>query len=106
MSIARRVFPSRLALNSRAGSSNHAPLAKVSFTVDVYEEQFFDGRDLADSWRAAVRQAITEANRALQAATVGLVALVFVILRWGATLLLLAVAAKLAWKVGKRIWRA
>jgi len=32
-SMARRVPPSRLALNSRCGSSTEAPLAKVSFTA-------------------------------------------------------------------------
>src|SRR6185436_8535459 len=33
MSIARRVFPSRLELKRRAGSLSDAPLAKVSFTT-------------------------------------------------------------------------
>src|SRR5690242_15557010 len=33
MSIARRVFPSRLELKRRAGSFRDAPLAKVSFTT-------------------------------------------------------------------------
>src|SRR5258706_14964506 len=36
MSIARRVFPSRLELKSLAGSFNEAPLANVSFTTDLY----------------------------------------------------------------------
>src|SRR5262249_48070948 len=35
MSIARRTFPSRLELKSLAGSFNEAPLAKVSFTIDL-----------------------------------------------------------------------
>jgi hypothetical protein len=35
MSIARLVFPPRLELKSLAGSSNDAPLAKVSFTADL-----------------------------------------------------------------------
>jgi hypothetical protein len=35
MSIARRVFPSRLALKSRAGSCSDAPLAKVSCTTSL-----------------------------------------------------------------------
>jgi hypothetical protein len=37
MSMARRVLPSRLELNSLAGSFNEAPLKKVSFTVDRYD---------------------------------------------------------------------
>src|SRR5262249_55214522 len=37
MSIARRTFPSRLALKSLAGSFNEAPLAKVNFTLDLYD---------------------------------------------------------------------
>src|SRR5437899_6363381 len=36
MSIARRVFPSRLELKRRAGSFRDAPLAKVNFTMDLY----------------------------------------------------------------------
>jgi glucose-6-phosphate 1-dehydrogenase len=35
MSIARRVLPSRLELNRRAGSCKDAPFAKVSFTTDL-----------------------------------------------------------------------
>src|SRR5437868_2503738 len=37
MSIARLTFPSRLELNSLAGSFNDAPLKKVSFTIDLYD---------------------------------------------------------------------
>src|SRR4051794_5471472 len=37
MSIARLAFPSRLELNSLAGSCNEAPLRKVSFTTDLYD---------------------------------------------------------------------
>src|SRR6185369_11662772 len=33
---ARRTLPSRLELNRRAGSFRDAPLAKVSFTTDLY----------------------------------------------------------------------
>jgi hypothetical protein len=35
MSIARRVFPSRLELKSLAGSFNEAPLANVNLTIDL-----------------------------------------------------------------------
>src|SRR5436305_5238978 len=37
MSIARRTFPSRLELNSPAGSGSDAPLANVSFTMLLYD---------------------------------------------------------------------
>ena len=37
ISIARRMFPSRLALNRRVESLNEAPLAKVSFTLSLYD---------------------------------------------------------------------
>src|SRR3954452_15801971 len=37
MSIARRVFPSRLELKRRPGSFRDAPLANVSFTTLVYD---------------------------------------------------------------------
>src|SRR4029079_16804175 len=37
MSIARRTLPSRLELKSFEGSFNDAPLAKVSFTTDLYD---------------------------------------------------------------------
>src|SRR3990170_4372521 len=37
MSIARRTLPSRLELNSPAGSFKEAPLKKVSFTIDLYD---------------------------------------------------------------------
>src|SRR3954447_15880100 len=37
MSIARRVFPSRLELKRPAGSFKDAPLAKVSFTTFLYD---------------------------------------------------------------------
>src|SRR6476469_1242660 len=37
MSIARRTLPSRLELKRRAGSFRDAPLAKVSFTIFLYD---------------------------------------------------------------------
>src|SRR5256714_5135179 len=37
ISIARRTFPSRLELKRRAGSFRDAPLAKVSFTIFLYD---------------------------------------------------------------------
>src|SRR5436190_548018 len=37
MSIARRAFPSRLALKSLSGSFNEAPFGNVSFTADLYD---------------------------------------------------------------------
>src|SRR6185295_5977851 len=37
MSMARLTFPSRLELNSLAGSFKEAPLWKVSFTIDLYD---------------------------------------------------------------------
>ena len=37
MSMARRVFPSRLELNSFCGSGREAPRKKVSFTTCLYD---------------------------------------------------------------------
>lgn len=78
----------------------------VFFNVNVYERKFADGEELADSWREAVRQFVRNANASLQYATIGLLALLLVGVQYALYALVLLLAVKYGWRVGKRIWRA
>lgn len=76
------------------------------FRVNVYENKFVDGQAIRDSWKAAVKNAIAEANRSVQDLTVGLVVLLLGLFQGAIYLLLGLVTVKYGWRLAKRIWKA
>lgn len=78
----------------------------VFFNVSVTERNFVDGEQLADSWRDAIRQFVRDTNQALQLATIGTITLLLIAFQYALYALLLLLAVKYGWKVGKRIWKA
>lgn len=79
-------------------------LAYTYFNVSAYENKYLDKEHIADSWKESVRGTITDANAALQAATLGLIGFVFVVLQWLVYGLFLLLVAKLVWSLVQRMW--
>lgn len=80
-------------------------LAYTYFNVSAYENKYLDKEHIADSWKEAVRGTIQDMNAALQAATLGLIGFVFIVLQWLVYGLFLLLIAKLVWQVVQRIWK-
>lgn len=74
------------------------------FNVNVYENKFFDGKDLKDSWKAALKAFIQTVNTVLQSVTVGLLGFLVFLLPLVIYALLALLIAKYGWRVAKHIW--
>ena len=89
---------------ARAKEDQLDRLKYTYFNVNVYENTFFDGESLKDSWKAAVKDLVRTLNTVLLSVTVGLAGFLI----WLLPLLLYAfivlIIAKYSWRVVKNIW--
>jgi len=90
---------------ARAKAQQLDRLEYTYFHVNVYENKFVDAENLKDSWKATIKGAVRDINRAIQDVTVNLVALLFVLLQYILYLLILLVVAKYLWKAAVYIWK-
>ena len=90
---------------SRAKAEQLDRLKYTYFYVNVSEIQYVDGNQVKDSWRIAVQNFVRDINEVAQDITVGLIALIFVILQYVLYLFLLLFVAKYFWKVAKALWK-
>lgn len=74
------------------------------FHVNVYENKYVDGKNIADSWKQALRDFVSSINSTLQQLTVGLLGFVLAVIQGLIYLFLLVVFAKYAWKIVKSFW--
>ena len=89
---------------ARAKAEQLDRLAYTYFNVSAYENRYVDGEHLKDSWKDAVRATIGDVNNALQATTLGLIALLFLAIQWIVYALIVLFLAKHAWYWVRRIW--
>lgn len=89
---------------SRAKADQLDRLAYTYFNVNVYEDKFVDGRQLADSWKEAVKAFVNNLNGIVQSLTINLVLLILFIAQWLLYALIALLIAKYGWKVGKYLW--
>ena len=76
----------------------------VYFHLNVYENKFVDLKSIKDSWVAAVKKFVTNMNNVLQAISVNLIFVLFMISQYVLYLLIIILAAKYLWKYVKYIW--
>ena len=74
------------------------------FTVNVYENKYIDGQTLKDSWKMAVKNFFYNTNRALQDATIGLIAVLLAAIPYLIYAVLVVLAAKYGWRWLKKVW--
>jgi|GEM_PF-362111 len=89
---------------ARAKAEQLDRLAYTYFNVSAYENRYVDGEDLTDSWKNAVRATIADVNEALQATTLGLIALLFIAIQWIIYGLIVLFIARHVWNWVRRIW--
>lgn len=95
---------SQLEMIARAKAQQLDRLEYTYFRVNVVENKFIDGENLADSWKAAVKEFVTNTNKVIQDITVNLAAFLFVVLQYVIYLFILLIVAKYGWKLIKYIW--
>ncbi len=74
------------------------------FRINVYENKYVDGKNIADSWKNALRQFVTNTNQTLQQITIGLIAFVLVAIQYIVYILILLIIAKYGWRFVRGFW--
>ncbi len=107
-----RLTAERLAVNEQVDRLQRLKAERLDqldytyFSVDVYERPYLDGKQLKESWQAAVREFVRTVNQIAQDLTLGLVALAVFAAQYVVYLLLAVLLAKYVWKVVRAIWKA
>lgn len=108
--IIERLTQQRISANAelerlrRAKSEQLDRLEYTYFNVHIYENRFVDMRNIADSWKAAVRSFVMDVNRILQDISINLIALFLLIIQYLLYFFILLVVGKYVWQTAKRIW--
>jgi hypothetical protein len=75
------------------------------FSVNVYEDKFIDMGDIGDSWKQALKNFFQTVNRALQDATINVIAFFFILVPYLIYVFLILYIAKYAWRLARKIWK-
>ncbi|MBP6859237.1 MAG: hypothetical protein KBC69_01260 [Candidatus Magasanikbacteria bacterium] len=90
---------------ARAKTEQMDRLEYTYFSVSVYENKYIDGKNLKDSWQAAVKNFVFTINRALQDASINLIGLLFTLIPYFIYALIVLFAAKYGWRLVVYIWK-
>lgn len=110
--VIERLTRERIAVNeqldrlARAKSDQLDRLEYTYFHAYVYEQKFIDGEQLADSWKAALQRFVQDVNRAVQDATVGVLAFLVALVPFALYFVILLVIAKFGWRFVQRFWNS
>ena len=110
--IIERLTQERININTqldrlaRAKADELDRLEYTYFRLNVIEKKYFDGQDLKDSWRAAIKKFVLDINKILQDITVNLISWLFIVLQYALYLFILVVLGKYGWRLIKRIWQS
>jgi len=74
------------------------------FRVNVYENTYFDGESLKDSWQAAIKDFVRTINRIFQDITINLIVLIFFLAQLAIYAFIILVVVKYGWRITKKIW--
>ena len=74
------------------------------FSVNIADGSFVDWQALNDSWNYAIKSSVNKINEIVQNISVNLVGFVFSLFQYVIYALILLVAAKYVWKLGRYIW--
>lgn len=108
--IIERLTQERINVNEQLDRLNRAKAQELDrldytyFHVSVTENKYIDGESLKDSWKTAVKQFFRDINRIAQELSIGLVALMFLIVQYSLYALILVIVAKYGWRLIKHIW--
>lgn len=90
---------------ARAKDDQLDRLKYTRFNVNVYENKYFDGEQLKDSWKQEIRNLVNSINLAIQFVTLRLLAFLLWLLPIIIYVLVLVIVAKYGWKLVQSIWK-
>lgn len=90
---------------NRAKTEALDQLVYTQFSVNVYENKFIDGREIGNSWTAAVQELLRDINKFAQEVTLGFVALLFLVVKYALYGVVLLFVARFGYSFAKRVWQ-
>ncbi len=75
------------------------------FYLNIWENKYFDGESLKESWRAALREFVQDINSIFQDISVNLIVWIMLVIQYLLYFFILLLAAKYVWQFAKYIWR-
>ena len=111
ITLIERLTQSRLSVRAqldrivKAAADQNDRLKFTFFKVQVIENVFVDGEQLKDTWKAATRAFVRNANDVVLNVSINLIVFMLVVLQYLLYLFLLLIIAKYAWVGAKYIWR-
>lgn len=106
-----RLTTERLAVNEQLDRLQRLKAERLDqidytyFSVNVNERPYLDGKQLKESWQAAVRDFVRTVNQIAQDLTLGLVALLLFAAQCVLYLVLVVLIAKYVWRFVRYFWR-
>ncbi len=79
-------------------------LAYAHFNVQATEDKFIDKEAIRNSWNAAIKKFVRDANYILQGASVRFITFLLVVGQWALYAFVLLFAAKFGWRIVKSVW--
>ena len=110
INLIERLTQERISINeqldrlTRAKEEQLDRLAYTFFNVSIYESKYVDGKEIKDSWKAAVQQFVRDLNDILQDVTINLVNIGLRVAQFVIYFFILLLAAKYGWRVAKYLW--
>lgn len=95
---------SQLERLNKAKTESLERLTYTYFNINVYENKFVDGQQLKDSWKVAVQELGQDINTWFQELTLGLVALMLMIVKFAIYGLILLFVARPSFTFVKKVW--
>lgn len=89
---------------TRAKAENEDRLKYARFSVSVYESKYVDGQLLKDSWKMALQKFVMCVNKALQAATIGFIGFLVMLLPYALYFVVILLVVKYGWRFTRDIW--
>lgn len=80
-------------------------LAYTQFNVSVYENKLIDGKEMGNSWTAAVQELFRDINNFAQEITLGFVALLFMVVKYALYGVVLLFALRFGYSFAKKVWQ-
>jgi hypothetical protein len=111
LQIIERLTQERINISNRLdriSKSKAEQLDRMEYTyfyVNVYENKFIDGEELADSWKRAVKGFVRDINVFIQDITINLTFLLLLAVQYSLYAVILLLLTKYGWKAGKVIWK-
>lgn len=90
---------------SRAKADQLDRLDYTYFSLNVYENKYFDAQRLKESWQMAIKGFVQDMNKILQDLSVTLITLLFLAIQYVVYFIIVLIIVKYVWQLTKYIWK-